>query len=223
MYRHDLATPVTVDSGRAGNVVIELVPFYTDMFDTVFVNDIAWMHLTGLTVGCGNDRYCTDAPVTRAQMATFLVRALGLSPSDGDHFGDDDLSVHERDINALFEAGITVGCGEGMFCPERSVTRGEMATFLVRALKLDPTSDDFFVDDDSNVHEGSINALRLAGITYGCGADEFCPFDSVTRGQMAAFLRRALSEPDAASQSLDLHSTSAGQLTQGGWSLVPSE
>ena len=32
----------------------------------------------GITNGCGNDNYCPEEPVTRAQMAVFLVRASGL-------------------------------------------------------------------------------------------------------------------------------------------------
>ena len=49
-----------------------------------------------------------------------------------------------------------------------------------------------FIDDDGNVHEGYIEAMALEGITKGCTEDRFCPEDPVTRGQVAAFLRRAL-------------------------------
>ena len=52
-----------------------------------------------------------------------------------------------------------------------------------------------FVDDDRSVHEGSIEAIAAEGITRGCNPpfnDEYCPSAPVTRGQMAAFLHRAL-------------------------------
>jgi hypothetical protein len=55
-----------------------------------------------------------------------------------------------------------------------------------------------FVDDDGNQHEGYIEAIAAAGITKGCNApinDRYCPHDPVTRGQMAAFLSRALDLP----------------------------
>ena len=73
------------------------------------------------------------------------------------------------------------------------VTRGEMATFLARALGLEPLSGADFVDIGTSVHRANINALHRAGITAGCDAtgDRFCPRDPVTRGQMAAFLVRA--------------------------------
>ena len=52
-----------------------------------------------------------------------------------------------------------------------------------------------FYDDDGNVHEGSIEAIAALGITRGCNPpidDRYCPAAAVTRGQMAAFLVRAL-------------------------------
>jgi len=66
-----------------------------------------------------------------------------------------------------------------------------MASFLVRALDLPPTSTDFFADDAGLVHEQDINRLAASGITTGCAANRFCPNSVVTREQMAAFLHRA--------------------------------
>jgi hypothetical protein len=66
-----------------------------------------------------------------------------------------------------------------------------MAAFLVRALRLGPTSADFFWDDDGSPFEDDINRAAAAGITGGCGSGRFCTGDPVTREQMAAFLHRA--------------------------------
>jgi hypothetical protein len=55
-----------------------------------------------------------------------------------------------------------------------------------------------FVDDDGNVHEGYIEAIAAEGITRGCNPpinDKYCPASAVTRGEMAAFLARALALP----------------------------
>ena len=65
-----------------------------------------------------------------------------------------------------------------------------MAAFLDRALHLPATATDYFTDDDGTTFEGNINRLAASGITTGCTAT-FCP-TAVTRGQMAAFLDRAL-------------------------------
>ncbi len=120
------------------------VPTFTDTASSVFEDDIAWLAGKEITTGCNppsNTRFCPDDPVTRGQMAAFLVRAFGYSAGAGDdRFGDDDDSVFEDDIDRLATAGITLGCNppaNTLFCPDDPVTRGQMATFLVRALDLD--------------------------------------------------------------------------------------
>jgi hypothetical protein len=70
-----------------------------------------------------------------------------------------------------------------------------MAAFLVRALDLPPGPGATFTDDNDTVFEADIEALAAAAITRGCNPpsnDRYCPDDNVTRGQMAAFLYRAL-------------------------------
>jgi hypothetical protein len=141
-----------------------------------------------ITLGCNppaNDRFCPDLSVTRAEMASFLVRALELPPSSNDRFSDDAGSPHEEDINAVAAAGITVGCNpptNDRFCPSRSVTRGEMASFLARGLGYtgDPETD-FFFDDAGSPFETDINRLATTGVTAGCGADVYCPDAPVPR------------------------------------------
>ena len=76
-------------------------------------------------------------------MATFLTRALGLeSPPQPAGFADvDPDSVHAPSIEALHAAGITTGCGDGTnYCPNRPVTRAQMAAFLHRARDLIATA-----------------------------------------------------------------------------------
>jgi Tol biopolymer transport system component len=102
------------------------------------------------------------------------------------------------DINWLANQGITLGCNppdNNLYCPNRSVTRGQMAAFLVRALHYTAGGgDNLFMDDDGSVFEIDIDKLGTAGVTKGCNPpvnDHFCPGQAVTRGQMAAFLARA--------------------------------
>ncbi len=98
------------------------------------------------------------------------------------------------DISWLKEQGITNGCNVAstLFCPEQTVTRGQMARFLRLALGLPAGTQDQFSDDQGSIFEADINAIAVAGITTGCDADRFCPDQGVTRAQMASFLRRAL-------------------------------
>jgi hypothetical protein len=168
---------------------------------TLFFDDIEWLADSGITRGCNpplNDRFCPNDFVTRGQMAAFLVRALNLPVAAPGAFTDDDESVFEQDIEALATAGITKGCNppaNDQFCPDSNVTREQMAAFLVRALDLPAGTPGAFTDDDGSIFEQDIEALATAGITKGCNPpanDLFCPGDAVTRGQMAAFLFRAL-------------------------------
>jgi hypothetical protein len=165
--------------------------------DHLFFADIEWLAAEGITRGCNppaNDRFCPDDPVTRGQMAAFLVRALDLPAAGDTPFTDIGESVFVDDIAALFAAGITRGCAPTVFCPDDLVTRGQMAAFLVRAGAYPFPGTDPFVDDDTSVFEAEIAALAAQGVTRGCNPpanDRFCPDDQVTRGQMAAFLHRA--------------------------------
>ena len=131
-------------------------------------------------------------------MAAFLVRFLGLTDIDSSiSFTDTAGNTFEQDILKLATAGITRGCNADgtAFCPNRGVTRGQMAAFLVRAFNLtDDGGGDLFTDDDNSIFEADIDKLATAGITRGCNPptnSNFCPDRTVTRGQMAAFLHRA--------------------------------
>lgn len=118
---------------------------FTDDDDSIFEGDIERLAESGVTRGCNppdNTLFCPDDPVTRGQMAAFLVRAFEYTDGAGsDQFSDDDGLVFESDIEKLAEAGVTQGCNppdNTLFCPDNNVTRAEMATFLGRALGLTP-------------------------------------------------------------------------------------
>ncbi|MFO7293272.1 MAG: S-layer homology domain-containing protein [Actinomycetes bacterium] len=143
-----------------------------------------------------------SSPVLALFTAAALIASLiAIWPTQAaaqvDRFSDDNRSIHEPAINALAEAGLVVGCNppaNDSFCPDRPVTRGEIASILVRAKKLDPVSASRFVDIGGNVHAKAVGALEKAGIARGCNPprnDRFCPTKPVSRGEMAALLVRA--------------------------------
>lgn len=119
--------------------MLDLPPRRAARFDDVdagspsAVNALA---AAGIVEGCTADRFCPRRPVTRAQLASLLVRALpDLRPVTGGRF--DDLPagyVHSGAINALAAAGITRGCTADRFCPTGDVTRAQLASFVTRAL-----------------------------------------------------------------------------------------
>ena len=194
------------ESGDLSAALAAPIPAGGRFFDddgNVHEGGIEAIAAVGITLGCNppyNTSYCPLEPVTRGQMAAFLVRALGLTDNGGgNNFIDDDGLIFEDHIARLAAAGITKGCNppaNDRFCPHAFVTRGQMAAFLVRALGLtDSGAGDFFVDDDGTVFEPSIDRLAVAGVTAGCNPpanDRYCPDSLVTRDQMATFLARAL-------------------------------
>jgi hypothetical protein len=115
------------------------VPF-DDVAATTFEGDIDRIVTAGIGFGCDADSYCPDRPLLRDEMAEMLVRAFGYDNPDGvDHFLDDDGSQFEESINKLASHDITLGCNppaNDMFCPDRTLTRGEMASFFTRAKGL---------------------------------------------------------------------------------------
>jgi hypothetical protein len=97
----------------------------------------------GITDGCENGKYCPEYPVTRDQMAVFLLRSkhgASYSPpavGSGTGFGD----VHTDHwaaawIKELVAEGITGGCSNGNYCPGSVVSRAQMAVFLVKTFNL---------------------------------------------------------------------------------------
>ncbi len=94
----------------------------------------------GITGGCGGGNYCPNAPVTRAEMAVFLLRVMHSAsytpPNHAPTFGDSAGHWAEDWIEQLAIEGITSGCGGGNYCPNSPATRDQMAVFLVNAFSL---------------------------------------------------------------------------------------
>ena len=163
------------------------------------IDCMAWW---GIATGTSPTTFGPAAPVTRAQMASFVVRTIesagpGLPEPTTDWFDDDNGSVHERQINQLAAAGVVAGGGARSFAPAIAVTRAQMASFLVRAHDyVDatplPFGVDRFTDDQGDVHETAIDTVAAAGIAVGTGPGLFSPANAVSRAQVASFLARTL-------------------------------
>jgi IPT/TIG domain/S-layer homology domain len=103
--------------------------------------------------------------------------------------------IFHASVEALFRSGVTAGCGSGNYCRNGAVTRAQMAVFLLKA-KLGaayaPPPCTGTVFDDVPCTGGNfdpwIEDLAARGITGGCGANDYCPGNPVTRAQMAPFL-----------------------------------
>jgi ELWxxDGT repeat protein len=104
-----------------------------------------------------------------------------------------------RSVEAVAAAGITLGCGEGLFCTERTLTRAEMGVFLGRGLHGSafvppPATGTRFADVPASYWAaGWIEQIATDGVTQGCAVSplRFCPEAQVARAEMAIFLLRA--------------------------------
>ena len=173
---------------------------FRDDDGSVHENNIDKIFLAGITVGCNpplNDEFCPSRTITRGEMSAFLARALGLSEMSGEVVFD-DVEGHpfQNAIDKVVTAGIGFGCDDDSFCPDRPLLREEMAELLVRSFGYEnPDAINFFVDDEGNPFEDSINKLANHRITVGCNPpdnDQFCPDRTLTRAEMATFFVRAL-------------------------------
>ena len=115
---------------------------FSDIADSPHRDSIRVVALAGIMPGCDSDGeyFCPQHTVTRAEMASLLARAFNLPTppqQTANAFRDIADSPHRDSIRAVAAAGVTLGCdsdGE-YFCPQRTVTRAEMASFLARALR----------------------------------------------------------------------------------------
>ena len=101
----------------------------------------------------------------------------------------------EAAIIWVYQHGIMDGCSATRFCPDRYLTRAQLAGALAKALRLPAASADYYADDAGHRYEDAINRLREAGLTSGCGGGNYCPDRSLRRGRLAEALDRALGLP----------------------------
>ena len=167
-----------------------------------FHADIITIATEGITSGCGGGNYCPASPVRRDQMAVFLLKSEHgssyLPPACTGVFSDVPCPSSFADwVEQLATEGVSSGCGGGNYCPSSSVTRAQMAVFLLKTSNgsayVPPPAVGIFGD----VPVGSfgadfIEALYGAAITGGCQASPllYCPDNAVLRQQMATFLVR---------------------------------
>jgi len=157
----------------------------------------------GITGGCGGGNYCPGNPVTRAQMAVFLLKtehgAEYLPPACHGVFGDVPCPSQFADwIEQLAAEGITGGCGSGNYCPGNPVTRAQMAVFLLKVEHgtsfVPPACTGLFGDVacPGGFAVDWIELLYTEGVTGGCQASPllYCPNNPNTRGQMAVFITK---------------------------------
>ena len=197
LERRDLPKPVPV--GDWLPVAGPVLPLFGDIGGNAHADNIVQLVERGITQGCNATAYCPSLPVTRAQLATFLVRAKDLPVVAGTRFPDvPEGAAHADAINTVVGAGYAQGRADGRYDPGGALTRAQMATFLTRAMHMDvgdgqPEVTAVFDDvDPQSVHAAAIGALADSGVTKGCSQGRYCPAATVSRDALASFLVRAI-------------------------------
>jgi FG-GAP-like repeat len=186
------------DPGKA-KVLVD----YLDVPPSALFHDaVVAITKAAITSGCGAGNYCPAAAVDRAGIAVFILRgehggSFNPPAATGTVFSDVSTSTFlAKWIEALGGEGITTGCGAGNYCPAAPVSRDAMAVFLLRgkhgaAFSPPPATGTIFGDVSASTFLAKwIERLEVEGITTGCGAGNYCPTGTVTRGEMAVFVKR---------------------------------
>ena len=175
----------------------------------------SWVELLfrkGTTTGCtpldpngGSRLYCPNEPVTRRDMAVFIIRSLNETPFDNPTPTFSDVPANMfgyGHVERFYQLGVTTGCAVAplRYCPLDPVTRRDMAVFIIRAKNETPFDNPTptFADVPAGMFGyGHVERFYQLGITTGCAVAplRYCPLDLVDRKAMAAFLIRAFGAP----------------------------
>lgn len=160
---------------------------------------VAWAVDKQVTTGTSSTTFSPDQPCTRAQVVTFLWRAMG-RPEAQPHDGFTDVeagSYYEQAVAWAVENQVTTGTSPATFSPDQPCTRAQVVTFLHRALGSPQVmlGTDLFTDvpEDAYFFQPVLWALDRS-VTAGTGAGVFSPDAPCTRAQVVTFLSRALAQ-----------------------------
>ncbi|MES5953592.1 S-layer homology domain-containing protein [Bacillus fungorum] len=174
------------------------------------------MAAKGIIVGTGNGLFGFGDDVTRAQVATFMVKAKGIEAgSTKTPFTDvPESSIYAKFIAAAEANKIMAGLGDNKFGPDEKLTRAQMAQLLVNAygFKADEENKQTFSDIDGlswATAKSSIETLASLGIVSGEGEGKYNPNGVVTREQAAQFIYNAMTYSPKVKTDAKVESVSA--------------
>ena len=169
---------------------------FTDVpANAYYAGAVSWAVANGVTDGTGTGTFSPDAQCTRAEVVTFLWRAMGSPEPSGDNsFTDVPADTYySKAVQWALEEGITSGTGADTFSPDAVCTRAEVVTFLMRALDGQGAGSAGFSDVPAGSYYSEAVAWAVAnGTTEGTSATTFSPDAQCTRAQIVTFLYRAV-------------------------------
>ncbi|MHC0039585.1 S-layer homology domain-containing protein [Pseudoneobacillus sp. C159] len=180
-------------------VVTKETVTFKDITNTFNKEEIEYLASRHVIKGENTDEFAPNKPITRAQFAVMISRALGLQALNENHFSDTKGKWYEQDVQALLEAGITTGSTATTFEPEKYITRQQAAAFMARILAYVNYQAPVFKEANfkdltsiSPEFKEHINLLNSLNIMTGKTDNTFDPNNLLTRAQMAKILKRTL-------------------------------
>jgi endo-1,4-beta-xylanase len=191
-------------------LVLLILPMGVGNFSFQTFNDVPPSHpyyaeieecaARNIVIGYPDGNYYPNAPLLRAGAVVMLQHAAfnSFEPLECTETAFED--VDDEDyycgwVEDFKERGITNGCGNNLFCPYDNITRGQMAVFIIRSKgefsPPEPATQRFTDVPPTHPFYAFIDRLVELGISNGCAPDLFCPEDTISRGQAAAFMVRA--------------------------------
>ncbi|MFB9274703.1 immunoglobulin-like domain-containing protein [Cohnella cellulosilytica] len=194
---------VTMPSRQDGlYAVIRSERTFVDIAEHWAKADIERMANKRIVEGREAGEFAPSDPVTRAEFAALLVRALGLPEREGRSFADvPETGWYASAVGTASEAGLIGGYEDGSFRPQERITREQMAVMIDRALayagqaaQADEAVPGAFADEAEIAEwaKKSVELLTGTGIIQGLTATEFAPREGASRAQSAVILNRLL-------------------------------
>lgn len=174
---------------------------FEDLVSTAHRSAVICASWYGIVNGTATDRFSPQRAVRRGQMAAMLARLVIAAevplPSEPPQpFSDVDDSVHRDAIAQVAALGLVEGRADGRFRPDATLSRGQVATLLVRTAAVFGIEAvdvvDAFADDDGSVHEAAIDEAVELRLARGRTDGRFEPEAMVLREQAASFVARLI-------------------------------
>lgn len=206
--KYDVSTKTDHSGSGIPNATVEEVmeffgeeptPSFSDVSTSAYYYDaVQWAVEQGITTGTSARTFSPDEPCTRAQVVTFIWRALGLddlsSRSTENPFRDVPSGAYYRDpVLWAAENGITTGTSATTFSPDDACTRAQVVTFLWRTDYPPKKISGPVGFRDVHIEDYFWFPVKWAlerEITTGTSADTFSPHQTCTRAEVVTFLYR---------------------------------
>lgn len=206
----DHATPVTACVGDAATDRM-----FTDVSAGHFFRDaINCLAYYGVTVGYGDGTFRPSRNVSNEEMVLFMRRAARVAGADPTAVVADFATVGSDPVNradmALLIARLLASATDSD--SRVNVVLESDDTFTVGGTE----PDDAFIDSRQSqprAKDSAASALFELGVAQGTGSGNFSPEASVSRGQMAAFITRALAHTTARPEGVSIQQHLPGEVT----------